>query len=144
MDTTQPDAAIDPARFGETQRCFGCGPGNSRGLGLRFYRQGDAVCTEWVPGEGYEGPPGVLHGGLQAFLADEVGAWAVSELTGRVGFTTAMSVRYLRPARIGEPIRATARIRYLLPTRHQAERVLGGALPQAWLPLIPDTDEVPP
>jgi len=152
--------ALDPLIFGSEQRCFGCGPQNRHGMGLRFYREGDEVVTELCAADrdGWEGPPGVLHGGLQATLADEIGAWTLVGIRGQFGLTTTMNLRYLRPARIDQPIEARGRISeqtdeaatvrvtlrqggrrlltgsisYVIPTVEIAERVMGSELPDAW------------
>ena len=55
---------IDPHIFGREQPCFGCSPTHPIGLHLRFWRDDDEVITRFVPGEQYQGPPGILHGGL--------------------------------------------------------------------------------
>lgn len=149
---------LDPLTFGPDQRCFGCGPGNHVGMGLRFAVDGDEVVTTFEGREGWEGPPGILHGGLQATLADEIGAWTLVGLRQRFGFTTTASLRWLRPARLDTPIEArgqlveesergatvkvrlsqlgkavlTGRISYAYVTVAQAERILGQPLPEAW------------
>lgn len=149
---------LDPHTFGEEQRCFGCGPHNERGMRLRFRREGDEVVTELTATSGWDGPPGVLHGGLQATLADEVAGWTLVGLLGRMGFTTSMSVRYVRPLELGVPIVArgalasrtgniatvnvrleqrgklgcSARVSYMLPDEEKAARYLGGTLPEGW------------
>lgn len=95
---------LDPHTFGPDRTCFGCGPRNDRGMRLRFRRRGDEVVTELTAPRGWDGPPGILHGGLQATLADEVAGWTLVGLLGRMGFTTAMSVRYVGPMELGVPI----------------------------------------
>ena len=157
--------AIDPELFGPDQQCFGCGPTNPVGMKLHFHRDGeDAVVTTLHPRPGWEGAPGVLHGGLQATLIDELGAWTVVAVTGNFGFTTSMQVRYLRPVRADQPVdgrgelvergASTARVRirltqggdalamatvsYLLPTLAQAESIMGGPVPEAWRHLTRD------
>lgn len=152
---------LDPLLFGPDQNCFGCGLSNESGMKLRFHRDGEVVRTTFSARRDWEGPPGIVHGGLQSTLADEVGAWTVVAITGHFGFTTSMEVRFISPARIDRPIEAcgevieraekTARVKvvlaqgertlltgtvtYFLPTREQAERVLGRPLPDAWVPL---------
>jgi len=102
--------ALDPYTFGETQTCFGCGPNNPHGLQLRFEREGDVVRTRFTLGAGYDGPPGILHGGLQALIADEVAGWTLVGMKGRIGLTTSMQVRYIQSLRLGEEIVAEGRI----------------------------------
>jgi len=151
---------LDPRQlFGDDQLCFGCSPINPVGMQLQFERDGDtAVTTSFTARPGWEGAPGIVHGGLQATLADEVGAWTVIACTGNFGFTTSMKLRYLRPARHALPIDArgellertekTARVRiklsqggktllggtatYLMPSQAEAEAILDGELPDAW------------
>ena len=149
---------LDPLTFGPDQRCFGCGPHNHVGMGLQFQRDGDEVVTTFHGKPGWEGPPGILHGGLQATLADEIGAWTLVGLLGRFGFTTSAQLKWLRPAKLDLPIEARGRIverkgnvvtvkvglrqdghlvlsgavTYALVTVAQAERILGQPLPEAW------------
>ena len=153
---------LDPYTFGAEQRCFGCGPHNDRGMRLRFRREGDEVVTDLTAPEGWEGPPNVLHGGLQATVADELAGWTRVGLLGRMGVTTSLRVRYVRPLRIGAPIEARGRIAsrkdpivtvnvrllqegklgcsatvsYMLPDEEKAADYLGGALPEGWRPLF--------
>jgi len=155
---------LDPYTFGPDQTCFGCGPNNERGLRLRFRREGDEVVTELTPPKGFDGPPNVFHGGLQATVADEVAGWTLVGILGRMGFTTSMKVRYVRPMKLGVPIvaRGTVRSRrdpfatvvvkleqegklgcsatvsYMLPDEEKANRYLDGALPEDWAHLFRD------
>lgn len=155
---------LDPFVFGPDQKCFGCGPHHDRGLRLRFAVDGEDVVTTWTPQPGLEGPPGIVHGGLQATIADEVGAWTLVGKLGRFGFTTSLQLRYLRPARMELPIEARGRItshdadrvtvgvkltqegktlvrgtiQYVIPTVALAKRMLGEDLPEAWRPLAHD------
>jgi uncharacterized protein (TIGR00369 family) len=153
---------LDPRMFGDDQPCFGCSPSNPVGLHLQFERDGDnAVTSTFHAKPGWEGAPGVIHGGLQATLADEVGAWTVIATTGNFGFTTSMQLRYVRPARHDQPVHArgelisktdkTAKVRvrltqdgkillsatasYIMPTEAQAEQIMGRPVPKSWLAL---------
>jgi acyl-coenzyme A thioesterase PaaI-like protein len=161
-DPTHDHEPLDPFTFGAEQTCFGCGPHNERGLRLRFVREGESVVTRFTPTAGLDGPPGVLHGGLQAMVADEVAGWALVGLLGRMGFTTSMNVRYMRPMRLDREIEARAtlvrradpivvlrvalsqdgragcraQISYMLPTEAGAERTLERPLPESWRPLF--------
>ncbi len=103
-DVRNPFAGIDG------YQCFGCDPNNGIGLQLRFHRSGDVVTTEWRPRGELEGYPGVVHGGIQATLADEIGGWYVYAVLGTAGVTKELSVTYETPARVDEgPFRITAR-----------------------------------
>lgn len=167
LDTSAVD--LDPYTFGGEQQCFGCGPNNPHGLRLTFRREGESVVTTWTPTRGLEGPPGILHGGLQATLCDEVAGWALVGLLGRMGFTTSMNVRYMRPVRIGHPVEVRAkiakqegdivtlkvslsqdgkvgcmaRVSYALPTVEAAENTMQRPMDPTWIPLFggPQNDE---
>lgn len=156
------ETPLDPLTFGSTQRCFGCGPQNPLGMRLTFAREGDSVVTRFVPPQGMEGPPGVFHGGLQATLADEVAGWGLVGLVGRMGFTTSLQCRYIRPILIEVEVEARARlvsrkgniatldvvlrqsgrnammstVSYMLPDVEKAERYLNAPLPPPWRKLF--------
>ena len=149
---------LDGSLFGDDQPCFGCAPEHPIGFRLRFRREGDAVVTRFTPGPRYQGPPGVMHGGLVATLADEIGAWAVIGLRSKFGFTAEMTSKFEKPVRIGVElvgrgwiVRPGERIvgvevelaqdgqrvyrgslRFVLLDQKGAERLLGGPLPEAW------------
>jgi len=58
-------------------------------------------------GDRYEGPPGLVHGGVIAACFDEVLAVAQRD-AGIGGLTRELSVRYRRPLRVGEALVFTA------------------------------------
>jgi uncharacterized protein (TIGR00369 family) len=74
--------------------CFGCSPANNHGLHLEFWEDGDEVIARWSPQKAYEGWIGVLHGGIQATLLDEVAAWLVFVKLKTAGVTTRLNVEY--------------------------------------------------
>jgi uncharacterized protein (TIGR00369 family) len=152
------DERLDGSLFGDGQPCFGCAPDHPIGFHLKFTREGDEVVTRMTPGDGYQGPPGIMHGGLVSTLADEVGAWACIAMAGKFGFTVSFSARFLRGVRIGKELQARGRIvklgsrfidvevkvtqeaqpcfsgefRFLVLNKAGAEKMLGRPLPDAW------------
>lgn len=76
---------------------------------LTIQRDDDGgVFTDFHLGAAYEGPPGHVHGGVSALVLDHVlGEVAANEETPR--FTGTITLRYLRPTRLGE-LHAEARI----------------------------------
>ncbi len=89
--------------------CFGCDPGNPAGLRLRFVLEGDRLTSEWTPRKELEGYPGVIHGGIQATLADEIGGWYVHAVRGTAGMTRDLQITYHQPALAGDgPFRLEA------------------------------------
>lgn len=149
---------LDGSIFGPDQPCFGCAPDHPIGFRLAFERDGDAVVTRFVPSERYQGPPGIMHGGLVAALADEIGAWAIIALLDKFGFTAEMSGKLKKPVRVGREVVGRGRVerpgarvvsvaveleqggaivyegalRFVLLDEAGAERMLGGPLPEAW------------
>ena len=83
----------------EGYRCFGCDPGNPVGLKLQFTLAGSEIAAQWAPRADLEGYPGVIHGGIQATLADEAAAWYVNAVLATGGVTREMHIRYVAPAR---------------------------------------------
>ncbi len=90
-------------------RCFVCGPGNDRGLGVRFRLDDDVCRAEFTPTESYAGYVGVVHGGILFCLLDDVMAnWLY--LQGKRCFTARAEVRYRQPLPVGTPVRMEGRL----------------------------------
>lgn len=89
----------DPKNIGD-YNCFACSPYNESGLQLEFWEDGDEIVSKWDPLRMYEGWIGVLHGGIQATLLDEIGGWVVMLKLGTTGVTSEMQVKYLKPVQI--------------------------------------------
>ena len=152
------EVPLDPHTFGTEQPCFGCAPAHPIGLRLRFWRDGDEVITRFVPQPNWQGPPGILHGGLAMAAADELAAWTIIGLKGRLGFTASASTRLRRPLRIGVEVVGRGRIvrdvgrvleiavglsqegaealsgdfTFALLDESGATRLLGAPLPESW------------
>jgi acyl-coenzyme A thioesterase PaaI-like protein len=151
-------AALDGSVFGEDSPCFGCGPRHPIGFRLSFAREGELVTTRFTPGAQFQGPPGIMHGGLVTALADELAAWAIIALKGQFGFTTTIEAKLSGPVRTGVEVHGTAKItrdlrriievetvlaqggvdaytarfKFAVLDRAGAERLLGGPLPEEW------------
>ena len=67
------------------------------------------VHTEFVLGAAYEGPPGHVHGGVCALILDHV-LGATAHQPGKPAVTGTLTMRYLRGTRLGQPLRASARV----------------------------------
>ncbi|HEY2513064.1 MAG TPA: PaaI family thioesterase [Polyangiaceae bacterium] len=158
MTASLPDGPIDPLMFGTEQPCFGCSPNHPIGFHLRFEREQGVVVTRFTPGESYQGPPGMMHGGLVGALADEVGAWTIIGLLGKFGFTAQMEAKLRRPIRIGQEVVGRGKIdeergrtvrvsvelhqkgelaftggfTFVLMDKEGAERLLEGPIPDSW------------
>lgn len=75
---------------------------------LTVHHDSDGRCwSEFTLGSVYEGPPGLVHGGISAMILDQLlGEVATDELT-TPKFTGTITVRYLRGTPLG-PLRAEA------------------------------------
>lgn len=149
---------LDGTLFGPGQPCFGCGPDHPIGFHLRFTRDGDAVVARFTPGTQYQGPPGIMHGGLVTTLADEAAAWAVLASSEKFGFTASLDSRFKKPVRVGvelvarawvvkassrvmtvaveisqkEELCFSAELKFALLDQRGAEALLQGPLPASW------------
>ncbi len=150
---------VDGSIFGPGQPCFGCAPDHPIGFRLSFEEDDDDVVTRFMPEERYQGPPGILHGGLTTTLADEIGAWAIITKLGKFGFTAQLNAKLHKPVRIGVELEGrsriaadrrrivdveveltqegdkcmTAELRFVILDEKGAERMLGRPLPPEWL-----------
>lgn len=69
---------------------------------------GNGRCwSEFVLGSAYEGPPGMVHGGVSALVLDHMLGEAASEALSKARFTGTITVKYLRGTPLG-PLRSDA------------------------------------
>lgn len=95
-----PFTALDSSR--KEYNCFGCSPFNEAGLQLEFWEDGDEMIARWQPRKSLEGWTGVLHGGIQASLVDELAGWIVLVKMETSGVTAELNVKYLKPVFISK------------------------------------------
>ncbi|MBO4741698.1 MAG: PaaI family thioesterase [Bacteroidales bacterium] len=82
--------------------CFGCCPTNPSGLRMEFYEDGDDIVSLWQPTYDTQGWINVLHGGIQATLADEIASWVVFRKLQTSGVTVRLDVRYRKSININD------------------------------------------
>lgn len=82
----------------EQYHCFGCDPSSPVGLRMSFFVEGETLRCHWHPRPELEGYPGVIHGGIQATLADEIGGWFIHSHRGTAGVTKDLQITYHSPA----------------------------------------------
>ncbi len=80
--------------------CFGCSPQNEQGLRMSFAEEGEEVVCAWAPEQRFAGYGGILHGGIQATLHDEIASWLVFVKLSTAGFTERLEIDYRSPVRI--------------------------------------------
>ena len=95
--------------------CFGCSPHNASGLNLVFYELAPGLVEcPYTAAAHLSGAPGVIHGGVQSTLLDEVIGMSIHSALGdedRNIVTVDFQLRYRRPAPTEVPL--TVRGRYL-------------------------------
>ena len=93
-----------------TRSCFVCGDSNSIGLGLKMETDGTLVHVRYTPRPEHNGFRHVVHGGLLATVVDEIMVWACAVKAGQFAFCAELNVRFVSPARPGEPLHGTAEL----------------------------------
>lgn len=119
--------SMTPFPHSAHNRCFGCGTENPTGLRLEFLLAPDrsVVCLTEVP-LSFEGPHGILHGGIIATLLDEAMSKAV-RARGVTAMTRHMEIDYLRPVPSGAPIRIEGHLVQSDGRKHETRaRILDG------------------
>ena len=76
-------------------------------LGVRY--DADEVVADVVLRSAFEGAPGRAHGGIIAAAFDDVTGFLIAKLR-EPAFTVELTVRYLAPVRVEEPLEIRARI----------------------------------
>lgn len=105
-------------RYAPSNRCFGCGPANPKGLRLRSFPAGDEVVCEWTPERHHEAFDNMLNGGICGALLDCHSNWtAAVHLMGRQGLdappctvTAEYCVKLLAPTPTDAPVKLRARV----------------------------------
>nr|NQU90560.1 PaaI family thioesterase [Bacteroidota bacterium] len=92
----------NPFRGTPGYNCFGCSPDNPNGLHLHFIDEGEYLTAAWEPNPVFQGYHGVLHGGIQATLMDEIASWYVYAKLETAGVTSKMNVRYKQPVYVNK------------------------------------------
>ncbi len=95
-------------------QCFGCSPHNDRGLRLTFNQNDDGTIESHIEVPGHlVGPPGTVHGGIQAALLDEVmGMTTKASLEAEATFavTAELRLKYRRPVPVGQTLLVRGRL----------------------------------
>jgi uncharacterized protein (TIGR00369 family) len=108
-------------RFVRMQKnfCFACGKDNSQGMRMKFTFDEAHNCfvSRFRLGKRYTGPPGHTHGGIIATILDEA-MGKVNKLRQVVALTKQITVDYLKPVPLNQPLRVESRERSVRGRRH--------------------------
>ncbi len=88
-----------------TNKCFGCGGANERGMKLTFVQDNvrRRIVGKFILGEAYQGGGGMGHGGIIALLLDEA-MGKVCRFREARAVTAELTVQYLKPVKVNEEI----------------------------------------
>ena len=90
--------------------CFGCSPVNTSGLQMTFYTNETAVCSKVTVPEHLCGWNNLVHGGVLTTILDEIMSWSAIYLLKRVPMTKSMTVDFLKPIYVGDPLRVEGKV----------------------------------
>jgi acyl-coenzyme A thioesterase PaaI-like protein len=134
--------------------CFACDPSNKLGLRMKFYADDDKdeVFVKINLQSHFAGFPGILHGGIQCALMDEVAFWAMFDKLKKIGLTAKIEIDYQNKVetlkeieirgKIGEiknrrvmvdvkilnddkKVTASSQVTYLIPNRSTLYKLMG-------------------
>ena len=119
-------------RYAPTNRCFGCGPANERGLRIASIERGDELVADWQPQPHHEAFEGALNGGIIGALLDCHSNWAAAwHLLGKTGgeelpstVTAELHVKMRKPTSSKRPVHLSARVVESTDTRATVEATL--------------------
>ena len=119
-------------RYAPHNRCFGCGPANDKGLGIRSFPEGDGLVCEWRPEAHHEAFPGMLNGGICGTLLDCHSNWTAAwHLLRRDGgetppctVTAEFHVKLRRPTPSDAPVMLRSRVVESVGPRVRVEATL--------------------
>lgn len=97
------DGAISPHH----PECFGCGPDNPAGIGLRMRVDGDLVRAELTFDARHQGAPGLAHGGAIAAALDDLFG-GVLVMLAAPAVTANLNVDFRAPVPLEEPLALSA------------------------------------
>lgn len=90
--------------------CFACGKDNPHGMHLKFSLDPEHrhFISRFRLGKRYTGPPGYCHGGIIATVLDDAMS-KLNKLHDLIAATSRMTVEYLRPVPLHQPLRVESR-----------------------------------
>lgn len=93
-----------PALFVDNDFCFACGTKNPLGLHLCFYREGGGLSTRVAPKPHWQGWDGVMHGGIQATIFDDLMSNHLFRVERVWAVTVELSTRFRKPVQLDRDI----------------------------------------
>jgi uncharacterized protein (TIGR00369 family) len=108
MPTKKTSGRGHHARYDRLRKnyCFACGKDNPEGMRLKFVFDDETkrFVSRFRLSKRYTGPPGHCHGGIIATILDDA-MGKVNKLRDVVALTSQITVNYLRPVPLHQPLR---------------------------------------
>jgi uncharacterized protein (TIGR00369 family) len=101
----------------ENHNCFGCSQTNTAGLKMRFATNGESLFSTLTVPAHLCGWGTIVHGGVQTTILDEIMGWTAIHLLKRVTLTKSLTVDFLKPVHVGQPLKAEGRVQELKGAR---------------------------
>jgi len=96
--------------FADNDFCFACGGKNPLGLHLSFTLEGDDFCCRIKPKPHWQGFYGVVHGGIQSTIIDDMMSNHLFRVKRIWAATGDLSVRFRKPVPIERELLFVSRI----------------------------------
>ncbi|HEY7536052.1 MAG TPA: PaaI family thioesterase [Thermodesulfobacteriota bacterium] len=79
-------------------QCFGCDPMNDCGLKIKIFANDETgeVFTRIKTDDHFSGFPGILHGGIQCTLIDEIAFWVMFDRVKKIGVTANIQIDFFK------------------------------------------------
>lgn len=132
--------------YAPKNRCFGCGPANDEGLGLRSFasEDGELLVATFEPKPHHAAFGSVLNGGIIGALLDCHSNWAAAHRLMRerglamppCTVTADFHVTLRRPTPLEGPLHLTARVLEVAGSRVLVEATLEAQLPSRGEPIL--------
>lgn len=94
----------------EDQACFGCGAANAHGLRMTFHSDAHHVYSFLSVPVSMAGWDWIVHGGVLSTILDEIMGWTVIYLLQKIGVNKTMTVDFLRPVSVGQPLKVVGSV----------------------------------
>ena len=108
--TNHPRESLRKLMNRSNHNCFGCSPGNDKGLRMEFYTDEKAVFS-WVTIPPHLcGWETLAHGGVISTVMDEVMSWTTIYLLKTFILTKSITVDFLKPVFVETEVRAEGRV----------------------------------
>lgn len=94
----------------EGHNCFGCSPSNPSGLQMSFWANETSVTSTVTVPEHLCGWNNLVHGGVLSTILDEIMSWATIHLLKQVPMTKSISIDFIKPVYVGNPLKVHGRV----------------------------------